>query len=658
MKDMPEFVAVFYDEEGCPIYVKALDPGEFDATSDVEDSHEVNVTIVEPQEKQVETVQPDMSLIENRIREQIGSSLTEIDSLKTKTGGIENQLKSLKAIFLQRLDDIDTTASRLAKESSSENIELIKRRFDSVDSKVSNLSSDYNSLTGDIQVLTNRISELKTSLDSLNSDQATSDDELREILKALDSRMIVFEKQLSGFKNEIKSSILYEFQNNEKLNSVLDDITRFGNSIVEFESSLIGVRDRVAALSLETASNTEAIDSIKNSVMELGVKVDQKIGRLSELTNNTLQMIGNLTTRQDEIQAGVSGNSEKIDSIEKAISVVNEKTEGLPQIKEDTSNVKIQQMVTNEKIDSLAQTQAELSSKQDSIISNQDNIFAKQDGIITNQAELSAKQDSLSARQDELSVKQDENFGNISTEMMNLSANVDNRIDSMESRISNVDQKVTGADEKLSTVSYRTSMIEERIPFLEKVIEDSSSKQDELGRKILEKTDELSVKQNMLDSSFTKRTEELEARYEEVTTKLVDKTSRKWERFVKKLTEKKKGPSITKASYMFRKRLDVKTFKKVVIVSDKSNLSLAELFFDVAKKRNDNTILVAMSNRKKSNEEPEDAIRQVMEQADLIIITARYSLKDTGALRDLIIHGKEVVAINKALRITRLNEEA
>jgi hypothetical protein len=102
----------------------------------------------------------------------------------------------------------------------------------------------------------------------------------------------------------------------------------------------------------------------------------------------------------------------------------------------------------------------------------------------------------------------------------------------------------------------------------------------------------------------------------------------------------------------------VKTFKKVVIVSDKSNLSLAELFFDVAKKRNDNTILVAMSNRKKSNEEPEDAIRQVMEQADLIIITARYSLKDTGALRDLIIHGKEVVAINKALRITRLNEEA
>jgi len=66
-------------------------------------------------------------------------------------------------------------------------------------------------------------------------------------------------------------------------------------------------------------------------------------------------------------------------------------------------------------------------------------------------------------------------------------------------------------------------------------------------------------------------------------------------------------------------------------------------------------VLSVMDNRKKKGEEPEAAVAKAMAQADLVIISARYSLEDTNALKEAVAQGSRYVAIGKSLRIISTN---
>lgn len=225
---------------------------------------------------------------------------------------------------------------------------------------------------------------------------------------------------------------------------------------------------------------------------------------------------------------------------------------------------------------------------------------------------------------------------------------------------------------KLSDVemAQRLGLIEDEMKKLGNQIALSNSYTDEMTKKVDQKVKEFSVLTGEIIEKFgdisSKQEEsiaglkrEMKSQFEsfiagqeELTTKLYEKTNRRFTRLLNKMKKGNKKISRARIVRLLKKKIEIVSFNKVLIVSDKKNSIFSNLLFDVARKINKKTVLITMDNRKKLGEEPEESVRDLMVKADLVIIVAKYSLEKTEALRECVDKGKKVVAVKRSLRVT------
>ncbi len=276
-------------------------------------------------------------------------------------------------------------------------------------------------------------------------------------------------------------------------------------------------------------------------------------------------------------------------------------------------------------------------------------------------------------------------------EIFTLPVEIERRMDSLSNKQGDLDIKVDSLYSKEDEVTARMNTFSNKEEELGSKIDTVSTKYGELNLKInaiaqnqedlMEKTIPLYSKIN----SFSSNQEELFAkfnslssRYETLVKELIEKTKRpariirkvvvRRPRVIKKIfirrprvirkvvikriRKEEKGPSRARIIRLFKNKLKLRSFKKVLIVSDKTNVGFGAVLFDVARKINRKTVMMVMETRTKARQEPEEAVRRAMERADLILVATKYSVKRTGTVRRLLAQGKNLVGIQKSLKVT------
>ena len=143
---------------------------------------------------------------------------------------------------------------------------------------------------------------------------------------------------------------------------------------------------------------------------------------------------------------------------------------------------------------------------------------------------------------------------------------------------------------------------------------------------------------------------------EKLVLELYDKVNRKYMKLISKMKKGQKKISRARVSRLLKNKLELQKYrnKKILIVSDKRNSNFASVIFDVARRMNKKTVMTVMDNRKKLGEEPEQAVREAMEKADVILVSAKYYLEKTKTLKRCRRQGKPVFAVKKSLHATKM----
>ena len=91
---------------------------------------------------------------------------------------------------------------------------------------------------------------------------------------------------------------------------------------------------------------------------------------------------------------------------------------------------------------------------------------------------------------------------------------------------------------------------------------------------------------------------------------------------------------------------------RVLVVTDNKMEKIGQKVFDVARKINENAVLVMMEKREKPNQEPEDTVSEAMKSNDVIIGVTWYSLKNTHSLKEAVGMGARACLISKKLKLS------
>jgi len=380
-------------------------------------------------------------------------------------------------------------------------------------------------------------------------------------------------------------------------------------------------------LNLVAMFNQKKFNDLQQAIAEKekpqNIQVMEKITILenviSSVANDLEKKMVEITIPQKEMTHQLSNQMTAVENQLNAVEVC------LSSITKEVASTKLNEMENGEKIMALAQE------TQSCKLSNID--IAQMLGCI--EEDIKRMKDRIAS-------------SNIYNEAVAL--NVEQKLGEISSTVSNL---ISDIGQRLSDVSYKQEELGSGLAENADLTKDARqkidglfSKQEELAAAINENSDS--------NKDFRNEINCLSKKQEKLVLELYDKMNRKYMRLISKMKNGQKKISRTRVNRLLKKRLMLQTYDKVLVVSDKKNSNFASVIFDVARKMNRKTVMAVMDNRKKLGEEPEQAVRKAMEQADVILVVAKYYLEKTKTLKRCRRQGKPVFAVKKSLHATKM----
>jgi archaellum component FlaC len=418
------------------------------------------------------------------------------------------------------------------------------------------------------------------------------------------------------------------------------------NWIVNLGQHVRALREELRLMAIFTQKKFDELQPIISTQIENSISKNSPIERFTFIENE----ISNLKNRLDSLNSQISNFEDHIDSLPRLIE--NSVSKPLPIVMENlqllSSNVsnlteKLEELKIPEKmiLDQLKSLDLRMSTIANEIGNS------KLHEIETTEKMKSLVEEMKNSKVSDFEILQSlSSLGNevekLNQEVLSTNSNIENEISTLNQKIENM---ASSTNQKIETVTSN----------MDQIMDEFSILTSNLGQRI----ESLSSNQGKLIANLTNDIEQRfsasSLRQEELITKFYEKTNRKFTKLLNKMKKKEKGPSRARIVRLFKKKLNLPSFNKILIVSDKRNSNFGTLLFDVARKMNKKTVLVTMENRKALGIEPEECVKEAMGKSDRILVVAKYSLEKTKALEECLAQGKKVFAIKKSLRVTPLS---
>lgn len=643
-------------------------------------------------------------------------ALHEIANLKEEIKGLGDQIGKTRESSANIRKTIDEQLPFIS--NMRESISNTEERVSTIKDNVSTMKEDVSSLKDKVEHQNDTLDEkIESNLEILRAtniqiDKLGGDIEIsRSQLEDMNAQIFSLQERMSTFEKEITSSRLSEVQTATELKEITEDIKHMKLMQANVDRKVASIEDGINSLKEETIADRvtnsnrftditlgqeeiiasiEAFDkrfndlqldqaNMKSHLMSIEV-LRTELEKMKKFIESFAVVLdefdGKLDEQRHSLELRMSQMEESIDSVKKTLELsvasqdeivreVIEKQAAIENIVADTGS-KVSQI--DEKMDSVSSMRETIKEDIDtvseevgSIRENVNGVIGRLESVIAEQQSISDKQDRISEKMEDLTVinegistkqreiifRQEESHKQLKGKIESV-ANTQRELASQhEISLNTVRNKIDDVSGMLGETNFRMEEafhgIDERLETIEAANQAIASRQSDIAYQQEETKRLVSV-----------RIEEALEKQEADIKEYFDNTNKKLNTVLRRLPEKKKKTDRRKISYMLRKKLKLPDHDKVLIVTDRTNLNFANLLFDVSRKMNRDTVLTLMDNRK-PKEEPEGSVWQAMRQADFVIIVARYSLKDTAALNETINQGKQVVTINKALRVTNLS---
>ncbi|KAJ8705906.1 hypothetical protein PYW07_010683 [Mythimna separata] len=473
----------------------------------------------------LETELADSNKMNKLFESEIKRVLKELDEVRTEKISLRNSLNDIKQKYSTMLDEFEmlrNQSSAVAElehnvnsqdqeklKKTADEIDDLKKRLNSANSKNEQLSIDIHILENDKVLLTKQVNDLKVTLD----EKCYAHKELETLKSALDHKLQDFETKLDDVikhKHDIENDKQSLQEKVATLQEQLTTVTAASTTEdVTTENTLMANKLHEMSVANETLSDT--INTLKAAITELQRKEHELLTENSNLKKDmkTEKEIKALTDTIDELKSKLIRqeilSNEQITSLKAEIEKL---TERKAQVETELSSTDSKILHLEEEFDKLV---SDLNEK-DTLIDGLNNTVQHNNITIQKLNEnITDLEKTINIKNDEINILRDISAKtNHSEDEINK---LHNEKEDLSKQVFSLNDEINSKNTEISTLTARVAELEKTRDEFKTTITEKEKELKELSQSIVELTDKLKTTENIThqNDDYSKLIQEKEA---------------------------------------------------------------------------------------------------------------------------------------------------
>lgn len=451
------------------------------------------------QEKQGLQTKVDSAEAENaELKTQVQEKTTEVENSNKKITELENKIKTLEENSTANTEEINKLKTELAAEKAKN--QDLNNQIAELNKKISNLEKENKDLKDKLATATQKITELEKKIKDKDAKIAE-----------LEAQLAEKDKIIAQKDNQIKNLEAERDNKQKQIDSLTTDLNKVKSDLAASGNENQALKDKIAQLEAQIAQLKADKEGLNAEILKLKAEIAQLKGQLAEKDKN----IEALNKKAAELQKEIDDLKNHIESLDEIIAKLKAEKDNLnkqienannelDKAKEDLENLKKELEDTKAKAEAdKAKLQSELDEAKDKIADLDkkiaDNDAAKQklqEELDKEKAKADADQNKIKDLEKQIADKDNEN-ANLNNEKSTLENKVkdlenqiaekDKTIEDLNNQIVDKEKAITDLENKIKELEKEKADLEEKI----KALLDSDSKKDELIKKLQEQLDKV-----------------------------------------------------------------------------------------------------------------------------------------------------------------------